>query len=224
MLNRQEGVEAKLTPLALKDAPALIESVFPAQKVSFEAQEERRAVQSQTLTGLGSYWKGRKPLILVRAIVLGCLLPQTDDAEADLEIFEKLMAFDNESLARRALDNNALKPKEIAARIHLHSPFLYFKAKIENPGLSGGELAHWSFPLDCDERGNQASAGSVPSLRRTGSPSTAKRWRPSAPIRRWSRFASGRKRWIRNGYMSLLGLRLTATTLIWESTCTLSMS
>ena len=63
-----------LTPLALKDAPALIESVFPAQKVSFEAQTERKSVQSQTLTGLGSYWKGRKPLILVRAIVLACLL------------------------------------------------------------------------------------------------------------------------------------------------------
>ena len=81
---------AELIPLALKDAPALIESVFPAQKVSFEAQKERKANLGQTLTGLGSYWKGRKPLILVRAIVLGSLLPQTDDAEKDLEIFEKL--------------------------------------------------------------------------------------------------------------------------------------
>ncbi|MCE2984388.1 MAG: hypothetical protein ACK5RH_05165 [Burkholderiales bacterium] len=34
--------------MALKDAPALIETVFPAQKVSFEAQSERKAVQSQT--------------------------------------------------------------------------------------------------------------------------------------------------------------------------------
>ena len=89
-----------LTPLALKDAPALIETVFPAQKVSFEAQSERKAVAAQTLTGLGSYWKGRKPLILVRAIVLGSLLPPTDDAEADLAIFEKLMAFDDEGLRR----------------------------------------------------------------------------------------------------------------------------
>ena len=30
-------------PLALRDAPALIEAVFPAQKVSFEAQRERKA-------------------------------------------------------------------------------------------------------------------------------------------------------------------------------------
>ena len=61
----------ELTPFALKDAPALIEAVYPVQKVSFEAQQERTSVQSQTLTGLGSYWKGRKPLILVRSIILG---------------------------------------------------------------------------------------------------------------------------------------------------------
>ena len=61
----------------MNTAPALIEAVFPAQKVSFEAQRERKAVAGQTLTTLGSYWKGRKPLILVRAIVLGSLLPQT---------------------------------------------------------------------------------------------------------------------------------------------------
>ena len=91
----------------MKYAPALIEAVFPAQKVSFEAQSERKAVAAQTLTGLGSYWKGRKPLILVRAIFLGSLLPQTGDSEKDLEIFEKLMAFDDEGLARRAFVQNA---------------------------------------------------------------------------------------------------------------------
>ena len=79
-----------LTPGALRDTPALIESVFPVQKVSHEAQRERKANLYQTLTGLGSYWKGRKPLILERAIVLGVLLPQTDDPERDLEVFEKL--------------------------------------------------------------------------------------------------------------------------------------
>jgi hypothetical protein len=86
--------KARLQPFALRDAPALIEAVFPAQKVSFEAQRERKAGAGQTLTTLGRYWKGRKPLKLVRAIVLGSLLPQTDNAEKDLEIFEKLMAFD----------------------------------------------------------------------------------------------------------------------------------
>ena len=67
----------KVTPFSLKDAPSLIERIWPAQKISVEAQKERKAVQGQTLTGLGSYWKGRKPLILVRACVLGALLPST---------------------------------------------------------------------------------------------------------------------------------------------------
>ncbi|MBY5501270.1 DUF1156 domain-containing protein [Rhizobium leguminosarum] len=111
---------------SLKDAPALIQAVFPAQKVSFEAQSERKAVAAQTLTGLGSYWKGRKPLILVRAIILGSLLPQTGDGEKDLEIFERLMAFDNHGLARRAFAQNDLKPKQIVARITLSNPWDYF--------------------------------------------------------------------------------------------------
>jgi len=118
-----------LTPLALKDAPALIETVFPAQKVSFEAQSERKAVQSQTLTGLGSYWKGRKPLILVRAIVLGSLLPPTDDAEADLALFEKLMAFDDEGLARRALAANAYSATSLQEMIPIPGPERYFGAR-----------------------------------------------------------------------------------------------
>lgn len=118
-----------LTPQALKDAPALIETVFPAQKVSFEAQSERKAVAAQTLTGLGSYWKGRKPLILVRAIVLGCLLPPTDDAEADLTIFEKLMAFDDEGLARRALAANAYSATTLQEAIPVSDPERYFSGR-----------------------------------------------------------------------------------------------
>jgi putative DNA methylase len=117
---------AALQPLALKDAPALIETVFPAQKVSFEAQKERKANLGQTLTGLGSYWKGRKPLILVRAIVLGSLLPPTDDAEADLAIFEKLMAFDDEGLARRALAANAFSAAKLQELIPISDPERYF--------------------------------------------------------------------------------------------------
>lgn len=44
----------QLVPFSLKDAPALIETVFPAQKVSFEAQRERKANLGQTLTGLAA--------------------------------------------------------------------------------------------------------------------------------------------------------------------------
>ncbi|MDD5374991.1 anti-phage-associated DUF1156 domain-containing protein [Acidithiobacillus sp.] len=118
-----------LVPLALRDAPALIETVFPAQKVSFEAQSERKAVAAQTLTGLGSYWKGRKPLILVRAIVLGSLLPPTDDAEADLAIFEKLMAFDDEGLARRAFAANAYSATTLQEVIPISDPERYFSGR-----------------------------------------------------------------------------------------------
>ena len=142
-----------LTPLALQDAPALIESVFPAQKVSFESQKERKAVHSQTLTTLGSYWKGRKPLILVRAIVLGSLLPQTNDREKDLEIFEKLMAFDEEGLARRALSQNKIKPKDIAACINLNNPWDFFAYTLKNAELSSNAVDQWHFPLDADIEG-----------------------------------------------------------------------
>lgn len=93
--------EQKLVPLSWKDRPALIEVAFPAQKISIEAQCERKANAGQTLTALGSYWKGRKPLVLVRACILGSLLPATDDPEKDLEIFELLMAMDDDAFERR---------------------------------------------------------------------------------------------------------------------------
>ncbi len=68
-----------VTPYSLKDAPAFIERLLPVQKLSAEAYKEQMAVQGKTLTALGSYWKGRKPLILNKACILGCLLPATDD-------------------------------------------------------------------------------------------------------------------------------------------------
>lgn len=144
---------AQLTPFALKDAPALIEAVFPAQKVSFEAQKERKANLGQTLTGLGSYWKGRKPLILVRSVVLGSLLPQTNDTEKDLEIFEMLMAFDNQSLAKRALIQNAIKPKDIAEKVSLHNPWDYFSHNVKVDNVRFKEINSSSFPLSPDELG-----------------------------------------------------------------------
>ena len=142
---------AELKPLALQDAPALIETVFPAQKVSYEAQAERKAVAAQTLTGLGSYWKGRKPLILVRAIVLGSLLPKTDDSEKDLEIFESLMGFDEEGLARRAMIKSDIKPKEMATQIKLDNPWDYFKYTITADELAENEVDTWKFPLAREE-------------------------------------------------------------------------
>ena len=37
------GGASKPRPFALKDAPVLTEVVFPVQKISFEAQRERKA-------------------------------------------------------------------------------------------------------------------------------------------------------------------------------------
>src|SRR6266436_9179800 len=90
-----------LSALSLKDAPSFIEVQFPVGRLSAEAYKERKAGSGQTLTALGSYWKGRKPLILCRAVVLGCLLPATHDPAKDLVIFLKLMAMDDGAFARR---------------------------------------------------------------------------------------------------------------------------
>jgi putative DNA methylase len=114
-----------VTPYSLKDAPALIERLLPVQKLSAEAYKEQMANVGKTLTALGSYWKGRKPLILNKACVLGCLLPATDDPGADLQVFEKLMAMDDESFAVRW--KRRPKPKEILASVTISYISDYFE-------------------------------------------------------------------------------------------------
>jgi putative DNA methylase len=77
-----------------------IEVQFPISKLSKESHKERKATNSQTLTGLGKWW-GRKPLVLVRAIILGLLLPSRDDPAKDREIFLKILTMDESGLRRR---------------------------------------------------------------------------------------------------------------------------
>jgi len=79
---------------------SFIEKQFPVSKVSKESYKERKANNGQTLTGLGKWW-GRKPLILVRAAILGCLLPCSDNPKADMEIFLKILSMDNDGLLDR---------------------------------------------------------------------------------------------------------------------------
>lgn len=79
---------------------SFIETQFPVSKISKESYKERKAVQSQTLTGLGKWW-GRKPLILVRAAILGCLMPASDNPKKDTEIFLKILAMDEKGLESR---------------------------------------------------------------------------------------------------------------------------
>jgi len=90
-----------VTPFIHKDRQPLIERAFPTGKVSIETQKERKAGSGQTLTGLGSYWKGRKPLVLTRALVLASLMPASENLERDVEILEMLMGMDAQGLARR---------------------------------------------------------------------------------------------------------------------------
>lgn len=118
-----------VTPFSLKDAPALIERLLPVQKLSAEAYKEQMAVRGKTLTALGSFWKGRKPLILAKTCILGCLLPATADPARDLEIFEKLMAMDDESFVARW--KRRFKPKEILAKLSIACIEDYFTLEPE---------------------------------------------------------------------------------------------
>lgn len=76
---------------------SFIEVQFPVSKVSKESYKERKANLGQTLTGLGKWW-GRKPLILVRAALLGLLMPASDNPRRDREIFLKILTMDEEGL------------------------------------------------------------------------------------------------------------------------------
>ncbi len=93
-------VSARTAGASLADAPCFIEQQFPVAKLSMESYKERTAKQGQTLTGLGKWW-GRKPLVLVRAALLGLLMPTSDNPEKDREVFLKLMTMDREALYRR---------------------------------------------------------------------------------------------------------------------------
>lgn len=117
-------MSAGVEPFSLKDAPALIERLLPVQKLSAEAYKEQMANVGKTLTALGSYWKGRKPLILNKACILGCLLPATDDAARDLQIFEMLMGMDDLSFVPRW--KRQARPKEILGKVSLARISDYF--------------------------------------------------------------------------------------------------
>ncbi len=111
-------------PFSLENQPALIERLLPVQKLSAEAYKEQMAGTGKTLTTLGSYWKGRKPLILNKACILGCLLPATDNAAQDLEVFEMLMGMDDESFVIRL--GQRRKPKEILGSVSIARIADYF--------------------------------------------------------------------------------------------------
>ena len=89
--------------------PTFIETQFPIARLSAESYKERKAGASQTLTGLGKWW-GRKPLILVRASILGMLMPASSDAKKDREIFLKILTMDDEGVWQRVKEAGASAP------------------------------------------------------------------------------------------------------------------
>ena len=95
-------------PRLAAERPSFIETQFPVSLLSKESYKERKANSSQTLTGLGKWW-GRKQLILVRAVILGLLLPASDDPQRDRETLLALLTMDAEGLRRRKSRNIPLK-------------------------------------------------------------------------------------------------------------------
>jgi putative DNA methylase len=91
---------------------SFIEQQFPVARISAESYKERMAGagSSQTLTGVGKWW-GRKPLVLVRACLVGLLMPVSGNPKRDREIFLKIMTMDEAGLRRRkskAIDQESL--------------------------------------------------------------------------------------------------------------------
>jgi adenine-specific DNA methylase len=118
-----------------------IETQFPLARLSLESYKERKAVSGQTLTGLGKWW-GRKPLILVRASLLGLLMPSSSDPAMDRDVFYKILTMDDEGLWRRK--SKKLSAKEIA-EILSESEIKYF-IDLEVPG------ARWKRGLDVETK------------------------------------------------------------------------
>ena len=124
----------------LANAPTFIETQFPVSRLSKESYKERKANYSQTLTGLGKWW-GRKPLIVVRAVILGLLMPASSDPRKDREVFLALLTMDEEGLRRRKSRNLPLK--EVYRRLSEDERPRWFTrtSTAENPKLKAGKAA-----------------------------------------------------------------------------------
>ncbi len=125
------------------DDSVFIEEQFPVSKVSKESYKERKAVAGQTLTGLGKFW-GRKPLVVVRAAIIGMLMPVSNDPKKDREIFLKIMTMDDEGLWNR-------RSKSIPAGVlQRHLSKDEWEELLFDP--SGEPKRSWSTGLSPDEK------------------------------------------------------------------------
>jgi len=107
---------------------SFIEVQFPVSKVSKESYKERKAGQSQTLTGLGKWW-GRKPLILVRTAILGLLMPASKDPIKDREIFLKILMMDSNGVWKRK--NKPMKDETIIENLTIKELKEYFEVPVD---------------------------------------------------------------------------------------------
>ena len=117
---------------------SFIEKQFPVSKVSKESYKERKANNGQTLTGLGKWW-GRKPLVLVRAAIIGCLMPASDNPKRDMEIFLKIMSMDDTGLwQRKEKSFSAQELYDIASNNHKLSRYVaeWFDLSGDKPKLN----------------------------------------------------------------------------------------
>ena len=110
---------------------SFIERQFPVSKISKESYKERKAGQSQTLTGLGKWW-GRKPLLLVRAVILGCLMPASDEPKKDAEVFLTLLSMDAKGLESRR--KKKLSMAEIYKRVFADECLSKYRAYFDRSG------------------------------------------------------------------------------------------
>jgi adenine-specific DNA methylase len=115
---------------------AFIETQFPIARLSAEAYKERKANNGQTLTRLGKWW-GRKPLILVRACILGMLMPASNDPKRDREIFLKVLTMDDEGAWHRQKGEIPVKAWREAAPAEIQDK--YFGARGFQRGISDKE-------------------------------------------------------------------------------------
>ena len=110
-----------------------IETQFPIARLSAESYKERKANNGQTLTRLGKWW-GRKPLILVRAAIIGMLMPASSDPKKDREVFLKILTMDDEGTWNRCTGDIPVAEWRGVASPEIQQE--YFKARGFKQGLS----------------------------------------------------------------------------------------
>jgi adenine-specific DNA methylase len=104
---------------------SFIETQFPVAVLNQESFAERNSKEGQPLTCLGKWW-GRKPLVLVRSLIIGLLQPATANAAADREIFLRLMTCDPDGKWKRCQANGPLPAKLVYDKLTASERLRYF--------------------------------------------------------------------------------------------------